>query len=143
MIARQSDIRNKVIAPVLKKLGIIDQWGNGLKLIADELKAYPEIEFKWFERGLQFQFLKKNYKPDGTVALMEEQACPFRYSSSSNPKEPSAVFVINNWCCSRLGIGPIAASGVQSEAATAVTAFMPNSAKMPWLPITGRPLKVS
>lgn len=47
--AHQSDIRNKVIAPVFKKLGVIDQWGNGLKLIADELKKYPEIEFKWFE----------------------------------------------------------------------------------------------
>ena len=71
MEARQSDIRKKVIAPVFKKPGIIDQWGNGLKLIADELKAYPEIEFKWFEKGLQFQvqfqvqFLKK---------VMEEQA---------------------------------------------------------------------
>jgi predicted HTH transcriptional regulator len=30
MEARQSDIRNRVIAPVFKKLGIIDQWGNGL-----------------------------------------------------------------------------------------------------------------
>ena len=54
--ARQSDIRNKTIAPLFKRVGLIDQWGNGLKLIADELKAYPEIEFKWFERGgLQFQ----------------------------------------------------------------------------------------
>lgn len=43
--------------------GLIDQWGNGLKLIADELKAYPEIGFKWFERGgLQFQvqFINQN-----------------------------------------------------------------------------------
>jgi predicted HTH transcriptional regulator len=74
MDARQSDIRNKVIAPVFKKLGIIDQWGNGLKLIADELKAYPEIEFKWFEKGLQFQvqFLKKDYKPDDVSLVMEE-----------------------------------------------------------------------
>ena len=74
MDARQSDIRNKVIAPVFKKLGIIDQWGNGLKLIADELKAYPEIEFKWFEKGLQFQvqFLKKDYKPDGASTIIEE-----------------------------------------------------------------------
>ncbi len=65
MEARQSDIRNKIIAPVFKKLGVIDQWGNGLKLIADELKEYPEIEFKWFERGLQFQvqFIKKDYIP--------------------------------------------------------------------------------
>jgi predicted HTH transcriptional regulator len=61
--ARQSDIRNKIIAPVFKKMGIIDQWGNGLKLISDELKKYPEIEFKWFERGMQFQvqFVKRDY----------------------------------------------------------------------------------
>lgn len=55
MEARQSDVRNKVIAPVFKKLGVIDQWGNGLKLISDELKDYPDIEFKWFEKGIQFQ----------------------------------------------------------------------------------------
>jgi len=63
MEARQSDIRNKIIASVLKKLGVIDQWGNGLKLIADELKEYPEIEFKWLEPGLHFQaqFIKKDY----------------------------------------------------------------------------------
>ena len=63
MEARQSDIRNKIIAPVFKKIGLIDQWGNGLKLIFDELKEYPEIEFKWFEKGLQFQvqFIKKDY----------------------------------------------------------------------------------
>lgn len=61
--ARQSDIRNKVIAPVFKKMGIIDQWGNGLKLIADELNTYPEIDFKWFEKGLSFQvqFIKKDF----------------------------------------------------------------------------------
>jgi len=61
MEARQSDIRNRIIAPVFKKLGIIDQWGNGLKLISDELKDYPEIDFRWHETGLQFQvqFVKK------------------------------------------------------------------------------------
>lgn len=63
MESRQSDIRNKVIAPIFKRLGIIDQWGNGLKLISEDLKDYPEIGFKWFEKGLQFQvqFIKKNY----------------------------------------------------------------------------------
>lgn len=67
MEARQSDIRNKVIAPVFKKLGLIDQWGNGLKLISDELKTYPEIEFKWFEKGMQFQvqFIKKDFYEAG------------------------------------------------------------------------------
>ncbi|WP_219847918.1 hypothetical protein [Sphingobacterium gobiense] len=47
--------------------------GNGLKLIADELKAYPEIEFKWFERGrLQFQvqFINKEYVVDITAQFV-------------------------------------------------------------------------
>ncbi len=59
----QSDARNKIIAPVFKRMGIIDQWGNGLKLIADELKEYPQIEFRWKETGLSFQvqFVKLDY----------------------------------------------------------------------------------
>lgn len=62
MESRQSDARNKVIAPVFKRLGIIDQWGNGLKLVSSELKKYPGIEMKWKEVGLSFQvqFVKKN-----------------------------------------------------------------------------------
>jgi ATP-dependent DNA helicase RecG len=61
MESRQSDARNKILAPVFKKLGIIDQWGNGLKLVAEEMKKYPEIEFRWQEVGLSFQvqFVKK------------------------------------------------------------------------------------
>jgi len=64
MDSRQSDAKNKIIAPVFKLLGIIDQWGNGLKLIADELKDYPDIEFRWREVGLSFQvqFFKLKYK---------------------------------------------------------------------------------
>ena len=63
MESRQSDARNKIIAPVFKRMGIIDQWGNGLKLIADELKEYPQIEFRWKEIGLSFQvqFVKLDY----------------------------------------------------------------------------------
>jgi len=66
MDSRQSDARNKIIAPVFKRIGIIDQWGNGLRLIADELKDYPEIEFKWKEVGLSFQvqFIKKNFQAE-------------------------------------------------------------------------------
>ena len=71
MDARQSDIRNKVIAPIFKHIGVIDQWGNGLKIISQELKVYPEIEFKWFEKGLQFQvqFIKKDYQPEDDKAI--------------------------------------------------------------------------
>ena len=63
MESRQSDARNKIIAPVFKRMGIIDQWGNGLKLIADELKDYPNIELRWKEVGLSFQvqFVKLDY----------------------------------------------------------------------------------
>lgn len=63
MESRQSDASNNVIAPVFKRLGIIDQWGNGLKLIADEMKEYPDIEFRWREVGLSFQvqFVKLDY----------------------------------------------------------------------------------
>jgi predicted HTH transcriptional regulator len=63
MESRRSDARNKVIAPVFKRMGIIDQWGNGLKLITDELKDYPQIEFRWKETGLSFQvqFVKLDY----------------------------------------------------------------------------------
>jgi len=87
--ARQSDIRNKVIAPVFKRVGLIDQWGNGLKLIADELKDYPEIEFKWFERGgLQFQvqFINKEYVAPQELQqeLQQEQTEPTLYSKVLN-----------------------------------------------------------
>lgn len=52
---RQSDVRNKTIAPVFKHLGIIDQWGNGLKLIGNELAKFKHIKLEWNESGLQFQ----------------------------------------------------------------------------------------
>jgi len=63
MESRQSDARNKVIAPIFKRLGVIDQWGNGLKLIANELKDYPQIDFRWKEVGLSFQvqFVKLDF----------------------------------------------------------------------------------
>jgi len=63
MEAGQSDIRNKTLAPVFKRLGIIEQWGNGLRLIAEELRKYPEIKMEWSEPGFAFRvsFKKVNY----------------------------------------------------------------------------------
>ena len=65
MLSGQSSIRNKILAPVFKRLGVIEQWGNGLKLIADELKKYPEIGFEWKEPGIGFRvvFFKKDIYP--------------------------------------------------------------------------------
>ena len=64
MEAGQSDIKNKTLAPVFKKLGIIEQWGNGLQLIAEELKKYSEIKMIWSEPGIGFRitFLKSDYE---------------------------------------------------------------------------------
>ena len=64
----QSDIRNLTLAPVFKKLGIIEQWGNGLQLVATELRKYPEINFKWSEPGMAFRvsFIKKPFN-EGTI----------------------------------------------------------------------------
>ncbi|MDR2009418.1 MAG: putative DNA binding domain-containing protein [Bacteroidales bacterium] len=74
MESRQSDARNKVIAPIFKRVGIIDQWGNGLKLISDELKEYPQIEFRWKEVGLSFQvqFVKLNFTKNDISELNED-----------------------------------------------------------------------
>ena len=63
MDSGQSDIRNKILAPVFKRLGIIEQWGNGLRLIAREMQSYPEIELSWKEPGIAFRvtFTNRDY----------------------------------------------------------------------------------
>jgi len=40
-----------------KRLGIIEQWGNGLKLISGELSNYPEIGLEWKEPGMGFRVI--------------------------------------------------------------------------------------
>lgn len=66
MESGQSDIRNRILAPIFKKLGIIEQWGNGMQLIADELKDYPEIKFQWSHPGMAFRisFIKSQLKSE-------------------------------------------------------------------------------
>jgi predicted HTH transcriptional regulator len=73
MEAGQSDIRNKTLAPVFKKLGIIEQWGNGLRLIAEELRKYPEIKMEWSEPGFAFRvsFKKVNYINEKLIIAKE------------------------------------------------------------------------
>lgn len=62
------------MAPVFKRLGIIEQWGNGLKIISEELKNYPEIGLDWKEPGIAFRvtFFKKNFIPDTTEELFSD-----------------------------------------------------------------------
>lgn len=110
---RQSDARNKIIAPVFKRLGIIDQWGNGLKLIADEIGEYPEIEMRWKEVGLSFQvqFVKKNYGDNvgdvgdnvGDVGDLESRLLNLiRQSKDSSTKDIAKALSISKRHCERL-----------------------------------------
>lgn len=95
MESRQSDARNKIIAPVFKRMGIIDQWGNGLKLIADELKEYPQIEFRWKETGLSFQvqFVKLDYVAEQELQqeLQQELSNQTMYSDILNKIEETPL----------------------------------------------------
>jgi predicted HTH transcriptional regulator len=75
--SRQSDIRNKVIAPIFKRCGIIDQWGNGLKLINDELAEYPSIDFKWIDNGIQLQITFKKIDYNSTLTINEGKGIKF------------------------------------------------------------------
>lgn len=85
MQRRQSDARNRVIAPVFKALGLIDQWGNGLRTVYEELKAYPEIGFRWKEVGLSFQV--QFYKKDKET-LQEERIARLGTSRFVSPFGP-------------------------------------------------------
>ena len=57
--------------------------GQWVKLIADELKEYPQIGFRWKEAGLSFQvqFMKLNYvSKEKRQELGQELANPTKYS---------------------------------------------------------------
>ena len=71
MKLKQSDIKNKVLAPIFKKIGIIEQWGNGLSIIAEEIEAYPDISFKWETPGLSFRVIFRNNAYKNTVNTQE------------------------------------------------------------------------
>lgn len=69
MESGQSEIRNKTLAPVFKMLGIIEKWGNGLRLMHSELKNYSNIGLDWKEPGVSFRvvFYKKTYKTSPVI----------------------------------------------------------------------------
>jgi len=83
MESGQSEIRNKTLAPVFKKLGIIEKWGNGLKIMAKEMQDYPEISLEWKEPGLFFKIVfnkinyeVKNYQENNTPVMVANEAEP-------------------------------------------------------------------
>ncbi|MHA1765524.1 MAG: ATP-binding protein [Promethearchaeota archaeon] len=74
----QSEIRNRVLAPIFKKLGLIEQWGTGFRKIQEALKEYPDIELRFNEPGMSFQmqFVKKDYQP-------EREQVPSKYPATT------------------------------------------------------------
>jgi predicted HTH transcriptional regulator len=57
----RSEIRNRILAPIFKELGLIEAWGTGMRKIREAVLKYPEIDIVFQEVGYAFQvqFRKK------------------------------------------------------------------------------------
>ncbi len=60
----QSEIRNRILAPIFKEMKLIEQWGTGFRKFFLALEEYPELESKILEPGLSFQVqvIKKDFQ---------------------------------------------------------------------------------
>jgi predicted HTH transcriptional regulator len=58
----RSDIRNRVLAPIFKDMGLIEAWGTGMQKIRQANSKYPEIETVFQEVGLAFQVQFKKHQ---------------------------------------------------------------------------------
>ncbi|MCD6224740.1 MAG: hypothetical protein J7K32_04315 [Deltaproteobacteria bacterium] len=58
----RSEIRNRILAPIFKDLGLIEAWGTGIMKIRKEVKKYTYIDVVFQEPGhaFQVQFIKKH-----------------------------------------------------------------------------------
>ncbi len=71
----RSDIRNRVLAPIFKDMGLIEAWGTGMQKIRQANIKYPETETVFQEVGLAFQVQFKK-KPETKIKgeLSQHQA---------------------------------------------------------------------
>jgi len=70
----RSDIRNRVLAPIFKDLGLIEAWGTGMQKIRQAGLKYPEVETIFQEAGLAFQVqFKKKEQPNIKVEPGRDQ----------------------------------------------------------------------
>ena len=51
----RSEIRNRILAPIFKDLGLIEAWGTGMRKIKEAVSRYREIEAIFQEAGYSFQ----------------------------------------------------------------------------------------
>lgn len=63
----RSEIRNRILAPIFKKLKLIESWGTGIQRMKDEVSRYPDIDLEFRETGYSFQvrFIKKESEQNG------------------------------------------------------------------------------
>ena len=62
----QSEIRNRILAPIFKEMKLIEQWGTGFRKFFLAMEEYPELESKILEPGLSFQVqvIKKDFQQE-------------------------------------------------------------------------------
>ncbi len=60
----RSEIRNRVLAPIFKKLKLIESWGTGVQRMRHEVNKHSNIdlEFRETEYSFQVQFIRKDYQ---------------------------------------------------------------------------------
>jgi len=59
----RSEIRNRILAPVFKELGLIEAWGTGIRKIRTELENWPEHELELKDDGHSFQVIFRKLVP--------------------------------------------------------------------------------
>ena len=72
----RSEIRNRVLAPIFKDLGLIESWGTGIQRIRREAKDHGNVRLVFQEVGnaFQVQFVKTNVTAQVTREVTTEVA---------------------------------------------------------------------
>ena len=71
----RSEIRNRILAPIFKELGLIEAWGTGIRRMRNEVNDYPNIQLELQETGNSFQvrFIKVSAQEEAQEAHDEAQ----------------------------------------------------------------------
>lgn len=78
----RSEIRNRVLAPIFKDLGLLEAWGTGMQKIQQAALNDPEIEVVFQEVGYAFQ-VQFRKKGAGAVSSPETGQAPDRLWTGS------------------------------------------------------------
>lgn len=70
----RSEIRNRVLAPIFKDLGLIESWGTGIQRIRREVEDYGNVRLVFQEVGsaFQVQFVKTRVTPKVRIGRYQD-----------------------------------------------------------------------